>query len=44
MMMILINDNGDDDELVASIIYLTYLPYPTCTSRVAGWQSAEWQR
>lgn len=40
--MIMILDDGDgDDELTASIIYLTYLPYLTSTSRVAEWQSAE---
>lgn len=39
------DDAGDDnDELVASIIYLTYLPYLTCTSRVAEWQSGRGRR
>lgn len=38
-------DAGDgNDELVASIIYLTYLPYLTCTSRVAEWQSGRGRR
>lgn len=41
MIMILMMVPDHDDELFASIIYLPYLPYLTCTSRVAEWQNAE---